>query len=134
MTLKKIANVLCNARTAGTIFPHPLPEGEQKVCRILVLKQQVNLIDVDPGALAQRAVADDPVEDAVQHHQHADGQKLLAQITDVVAENSRIGIHVGGLGEGIETAVCEQLHGQSHVPCFRLRLFQQLCVEVPSGR
>ena len=98
-----------------------------------MLKQQVDLVDVDPGAFAQRAVSDDSVEDAVQHHQHPDGQKLFAQITDVVAKNPGVGVHIGGLGEGVEAAVCEQLHGQGHVSGLRLRLLQQLRMKVLQG-
>ena len=70
-----------------------------------MLEQQVNFVDVDPGIAPLLAVADDAVEDAVQHHQHAHGQELAAQIPDVITEDAGVGIHIGGLGEGVQAAL-----------------------------
>ena len=85
MGLQKVVDVLCQPRAAGTIFAHPLPECEQEIGAVFVLEQQVNFVDVEPCILAELAVADDAVEYAVQHNQHADRQELLAEVADVVA-------------------------------------------------
>ena len=98
-----------------------------------MLEQQVDLINIDPGVALQPTVADDAVEDAVQHHQHPHRQELLAQIPDIIAEDTGIGVHIGGLGKGVETAVCKQLNGQRHILCFLFRLAEQLGVEVLQG-
>ena len=73
---------------------------------------------------------DDAVEHAVQHDQHADRQELFAKVTDVVAENAGIGIHVRVLGKRIQAAFREQLQCQRNVPRFRFRLLQERGMEV----
>ena len=109
MGLQQIVDVLRQPRAAGTVFAHPLPEREQEIRAVFVLKQQVNFVDVEPCIFAELAVSDDAVEHAVQHDQHADRQELFAKVTDVIAEDSRIGVHVRVLGKRVETALCEQL-------------------------
>lgn len=109
MGLQQIIDVLRQTRAAGPVFAHPLPEREQKIRAVFMLEQQVNFVDVEPCVFAELAVADDAVEHAVQHNEHTDRQELFAKVTDVVAENAGIGIHVRVLGKGVETALREQL-------------------------
>ncbi len=109
MGLQQIIDVLCQTRSAGPVFAHPLPECEQEIGAVFVLEQQVNFVDVEPCIFAKLAVSDDAVEHAVQHNQHADRQELLAKVADVVAENAGIGIHVRVLGKRVQTSFREQL-------------------------
>ena len=95
-----------------------------------MLEQQVNFVDVEPCVFAEFAIADDAVEHAVQYNEHADRQELFAKVTDVVAENAGIGIHVRVLGKGVEAALREQLQRQCNVPRFGFRLLQERSVEV----
>ena len=95
-----------------------------------MLEQQIDFVDVEPCIFAELAVADDAVEHAVQHNQHADRQELLAEVTDVIAKNAGIGIHVRVLGERVETTLREQLQRQCNVPRFRFRLLQERGMEV----
>ena len=134
MGLEQILNILGTARDTGTVFPYPLPEGEQEVGRILVLEQQVDLVDEHPGALAQLAVPNDAVENTVEDYQHPNGKELLAQVPDVVADQPGAGIHIGGFGEGVQAALREQLDGQCHIVGLLLGLFQQLRMEILKGR
>ena len=95
-----------------------------------MLKQQVNFVDVEPCIFAELAVADDAVEHAVQHNEHANRQELLAEVTDVIAKNAGIGVHVRVLGKRIQAALREQFQSQRNVPRFRFRLLQERSVEV----
>ena len=45
MGLQKVVDILRQPRAAGPIFAHPLPECEQEIGAVLVLKQQVNFVD-----------------------------------------------------------------------------------------
>ena len=45
-----------------------------------------------------------------------------------------MGIHIGGLGEGVEAALGKQLDGQCYIRGLFLRLAEQLRVEVLQGR
>ena len=131
--LQQVFDILTDSRAASLVFSHSFPQGEQEIGAVLMLEQQVDLINIDPGVALQPTVADDAIEDAVQHHQHPHRQKLLAQIPDIVTEDTGIGVHIGGLGKGVETAVCKQLNGQRHILCFLFRLAEQLGVEVLQG-
>ena len=74
-----------------------------------MLEQQVNFVDVEPCILAKLAVADDAVEHAVQHNEHTDRQELLAEVTDVIAEDSGVGVYIRVLGKRVQAALREQL-------------------------
>ena len=95
-----------------------------------MLEQQVNFVDVEPCILAKLAVSDDAVEHAVQYNEHADRQELLAKVTDVIAKNAGIGIHVCVLGKRVQAALREQLQRQCNVPRFGFRLLQERGMEV----
>ena len=132
--LQEVAHILRNAGAAGAVFADTLPEGKQEVCTVLMLEQQIYLVDVDPCISPLLAVADDTVEDAVQHHQHTHGQKLSSQIADVIAEDVGVRVYIGGLGKGVQAALGKQLDGQRHIPRFRLRLAEQLGMEILQRR
>ena len=109
MTLEKIADVLGDAQTACVIFAHSLPEREQEVGTIFVLEEQIDFVHIHPGAPAHLPVSDNAVEDGIQHHQHTNGQKLLAQVTNIITEDTAACIHIGGLRKGVQGAFREQL-------------------------
>ena len=89
-----------------------------------MLKKQINFINIDPGVPPKLTVPNDPVENAVQHHQHSYRKELLAQIADVIAQNPGIRVHVSRFRKRVETALGEQLNRQRYVPCFRFRLLE----------
>lgn len=100
-----------------------------------MLEQQIYFIDMYPCVSSQSAVADDTVEDAVQHHQHPHRLELLAQIPNVVTDDPGIGVHIGGFGKGVQAALREQFDGQRHISGLRLVLPEQFRVEITeSGR
>lgn len=130
MGLQQIVDVLRQPRAAGTVFAHPLPEREQEIRAVFVLKQQVNFVDVEPCIFAELAVSDDAVEHAVQHNEHTDRQELLAEVADVIAKNAGIGIHVCVLGKRVQAALREQFQRQCNVPRLGFRLLQERGMEV----
>ena len=87
-----------------------------------MLKQQVNFVDIKPCILAEFAIADDAVEHAVQHNEHTDRQELLAEVADVITEDSGVGVYIRVLGKRVQTSLREQLQCQRNVPRFRFRL------------
>ena len=76
------------------------------------------------------SVSDDTIEHAVQYDQHTDRQELLAEVTDVIAKNAGIGVHVRVLGKRVQAALREQLQRQCNVPRLGFRLLQERGVEV----
>ena len=112
MGLQQIVDVLRQPRAAGPVFAHPLPEGKQEIRAVFVLEQQVNFVDVEPCIFAKLAVSDDAVEHAVQYNEHADRQELLAEVADVITEDSGVGVYIRVLGKGVETSAPQ--FGQCH--------------------
>ena len=133
VALEQIGHILGDAHAACVILPHPLPEREQEVCTILMLEKQVYLVHIDEGSAPLGSVADDPVEYGIQYHQHPHGQELLAKVTDIVTEDAAVGVHIGGLCEGVQTALGKKLDCQSHIRSLRLRLAQEFRVEILEG-
>ena len=90
------------------VFADALPELVEEIGAVLIAEQQVKLVREYPCGLAFLPVLNDAVEDGVEGDQHPDGHELLAQFPDVIGDDSRLGIHVGALGKGVEAAGDEQ--------------------------
>ena len=72
MALQKVIDILCDSSTVRPVLTHTLPEGKEEVCRILMLKQQIDFINENKGVPAFRPVHRDAVQNAVKHHEHTD--------------------------------------------------------------
>ena len=118
----------------AVVLADALPQLVEKVGAVLVAEQQVELVREHPGGLALLPVLNHPVEDGVQRHQHPDGHELLTQFPDIVGDNPRLGIHIGGLGKGVEAAGDKELGGKGKPPGLRLRLLQERLVQILQGR
>ena len=66
MGLQKVVDVLRQPRAAGTIFAHPLPEREQEIGAVLVLKQQVDFVNIYDDLAIRRGLR------MVYHHREID--------------------------------------------------------------
>ena len=75
-------------------------------------------------------VADDAVQDAVQHHQQTDGLQILAQVLDVVAGDAAVGVDVGLVGKYVEAPGGKQLQRQGNFMGRRLLLPQKVVIQV----
>ena len=82
------------------------------------------------GIPALLSVANDAVEDAVQHHQQADGLEIFTQVLNVVADDTVAGVDIGLMGEHVETAGGEQLQRQRDLVGNRLLLPHEVVIEV----
>ena len=80
-----------------------------------MLEKQVYLVDDYPGISALHTVCHYTVKYAVQYHQHANGQKLLAEVADIVTHDTAVGVHVGVLSKCVQTAVGKKFYCQRHV-------------------
>ena len=86
------------------------------------------------GVPSPLPVADDAVQDAVQHHQQADGLQILAQVLDVVAGDAAVGVDVGLMGKYVEAPGGEQLQRQGNFMGRRLLLPQEVVIQVLQRR
>lgn len=67
------------------------------------------------GVPAPLPVADDTVENGVQHDQQAHRLEVFAQILNVKAEQPVIGVDVRLVGKHVKSAGGEQLQGQGNI-------------------
>jgi len=88
MALEQIVYILSDTGTVCSVLTNALPEGKQEVCGILVLEQQIYLINDDICADAFFTVAGYTVKNAVEHNEHTDGKKLLAEVENVIAQQA----------------------------------------------
>lgn len=67
----------------------------EKICAILIPKQDVELIAGDPGAMSTLPVLNHTVVDGVQRYQHSGRLQLIPQFSNIVGNNLRLGIYSG---------------------------------------
>ena len=85
MALQKVIHILRNTGTERTVLTDAFPKGKQEVCRILMLEQKIDFVDDDKGVFALGTVGGNAVKDTVKNNEHTDGQKLFAEIKNVIA-------------------------------------------------
>ena len=122
MALQKILDILRNARNERTVLTDTLPKREQKVRRVFMLEKEIDFVDKDIGLFPSRLVRGDSVENVIEHHKHSDRHQCSAEVVDVIADQTILGIHIGFVGKGIKTAACEKLKCQRYILCFGFRL------------
>ena len=66
MGLQQVVDVLRQPRAAGPVFAHPLPEREQEIGAVLVLKQQVDFVNIYDDLAIRRGLR------MVYHHREID--------------------------------------------------------------
>ena len=49
VALQQVVHILGDARTVRPVLTHTLPEGKEEVCRVFMLKEQVNLVNENKG-------------------------------------------------------------------------------------
>ena len=135
-----LLHVLRNTGEGGVVFTEPLPAFVKELTGIVVDgaltahtragDEQIDLVNVDVGVPPLLPVANDTVEDAVQHHQQAHRFQIFAQVLNVKAENTAFCVDIGLVGKYIQTAYREQLQCQRDPVGLRVDLLHQIVIEV----
>ena len=61
VALQEVVYILGDTSTVRPVLTHTLPEGKEEVCRVFMLKEQVNLVNENKGVPAFRPVLGDAV-------------------------------------------------------------------------
>ena len=130
MALQQVIHILRNTGTERTVLSDAFPKCKQEVCRILMLEQKIDFVDDNKGVFALGTVSGNAVQYTVKHYKHTDGQKLFAEIENVIADKAVIDIYIRFLGKGVKRTVGEKLNGKSNFLCFGFVLFEQIRAEV----
>lgn len=56
-----------------------------------------------------------PIQDIIEYDQHANGKKLLAQVRNIIANESIVDVDIGWLSECVQTAGSKQFNCKSDV-------------------
>ena len=76
IVLQQIDDILRDTGTKSSLLSYFLPELLQIFCRILGIKQDVKLINIEPCCLASLAILNNPVLNRLHHDKHCDRTKL----------------------------------------------------------
>ena len=94
----------------------------------------MELVNIKPSGNPLSPVGDNPVLDALHHHQHGDGGQFRAQVTDPVHGKAVVHVHVGLVVKDIQGAIDKQLQGQGNILCLILRLLHQDPIKIGHDR
>ena len=89
----------------------------------------MKFVDEQVRPLALAPVFRHAVEHGIGDNQKSHGFELTPQIHNVIDNDAVLGVHIGFMGKGIQTAGGEQLQRQRQIAGFFLRLCQQLFPE-----
>ena len=94
----------------------------------------MELIHTITGRLACVAVFRDTAPDLILHHQHADFLELLAELLDVVADETVLHIHVGTVIEEVQRAGDIDFKSGCHVLGLLFLLGEKSLIEILQDR
>ena len=102
MALKQVVYILRDTRTESAVLSYAFPQGKEEVCTVLMLEQQIDFINENKGVFTLCTVSGNTVQNTVEHDKHTDGQKLLAEIENVITNQAVIYIHIRFLCKGVK--------------------------------
>ena len=135
--IETFLHILGDACHHRGVFTESLPCLIQKLAAVIGhipfsqgIEEQVDLIDVHMSVLSFLPVGNDPVKDGIQHDQQAHRLETFAQLLDIIANDPVLRVHIGLMGKDIQAAFCKQFQSQRQPMCFRLRLLEQIVIQI----
>ena len=130
MRLEHILHILRDTGDKNPVLTGALPERKQEIGGVLMTEQQIDFVKKNIGLSPVLPIRRNPVQDAVQHHQHPDGHQRFAEVVDVVAKKAVLRVHIRLLCKGVECAVDKQFHRKCHALRLRFRLGFEDLIEI----
>src|SRR5699024_70933 len=127
---EKILHILSNACRDSAPLAKALPDFHAVGRRLLFPQEEVELVYIEPGVFVGVAVQRYTVPNGVLHNEHPQLFELLAQILDVVADQTALHVHIGAVGKDVQRTVDVDLQGGCQNLCRRLCLLAQAIIEV----
>ena len=101
---QQVLDVLRDSGGNAAPLAESLPHLHGIGCRLRLLEQKVELIDVIARRFCLRTVGRDAAPHLILHDEHAELLKLRAQLLDVIADQTVLHIDIGAMVEHIERA------------------------------
>ena len=101
---QKVFDVLRDTGRDAAPFTESLPDFHRISGGLFLFQQQVHLVDVVTGGFVGSTVDGNAVPHLVLDHQHTDLFQLLAQLLDVVADDTVVDVHIALMVKHIEGA------------------------------
>lgn len=127
-------HVLRRGGQDAAVFSEPLPGPVKHFCGVVVFEVQIDLVQEHPGVFSLFAVFHDPVVDGLQRHHQRGGAKLLSHLVQVKNHDPVGHIHIGVMGEHVQTALGDQFRRKGDLPRLRFRLLQHLPAPIGEQR
>ena len=94
----------------------------------------MEFVHIVAGGSSGRAVLRDTAPDLVLHDQHADLFQLLAELLDVIADQTVLDINVGPVVEEVQGSLDVDLKGGRHMVGFLFLLLKQCLIKILQKR
>ena len=131
--IQQILHVLRDGRGVGVALSELPPCGVKKRTAILVLKDHMELVNENVGALALSPIQRYPVQNGIGNDQQAGGFQLRPQVVNIKYQDTLVQVNRSDVAEHIQGAGGEQLQGQGDLFRFVLRLLQKFLPEGTEG-
>ena len=131
---KQILDVLSDAGRDAAPFSETLPDFHAVRGGLFLLQKQMELVHVVARCLVLGAVDGNSVPHLILHNQHTELLELLAEFSDVIADEAVVDIHIRSVIEDIQRAVNIDFKGSCDALCLRFLLISQNVVEVFEDR
>ena len=97
---------------------------------LFFLQKQMELVHIVAGSFTGVSVGSNTAPDLILNDQHTDFFQLLAQLLDVIADQTIVNVHVGTMVEQIQRTLDVDFKGSCHMAGFLFFLFQQGIVQI----
>ena len=127
---QKVFDILRDTGRDTAPFTESLPDFYRISGGLFLFQQQVHLVNVVTGGLMGGTVDGNAVPYLILHHQHPDFLQLLAQLLDVIADDTIVDVHIGSVIEHIEGAGHIDFQRRGDVLCLFFLLRSQEVIQI----
>ena len=127
---KQVFHILGDAGGNAAPFTESLPDFHAVGRCLLFFQKQMELVHIVAGGFTGITVGGYTPPDLILHHQHPDLFHLLAQLLDVIADDTVVDVHIGAVVKEVQRAGDIDLQRRRHMAGLLFLLLQQRLIEV----
>ena len=127
--VQKIFHILRNGCGICVALTELTPCGIEELCRELIFKDNMELVDEDMSTLALLPVDGDAVQHGICNHKQTGRLQLCTKAVNIKYHHALVQIHIAAMTEDVQRTGGIQFQGQSNLLCFGFGLLKQLLAQ-----